>query len=113
VACSARAWLTPLAVPCALAPCLLNTLDRGEASVIQTALDQHITLVAIDEVVGRRVARLAGLEVTGSIGILLKARQQGLTGSMADSIARLRAHGIWLGAQVQAFALEEEAKLAR
>jgi predicted nucleic acid-binding protein len=51
------------------------------------------------------------LEVTGSIGILLKARQQGLTGSIADSIARLRAHGIWLGAQVQAFALKEEAKL--
>jgi hypothetical protein len=42
---------------------------------------------------------------------LLKARQQGLTGSIADSIARLRAHGIWLGAQVQAFALKEEAKL--
>jgi hypothetical protein len=38
---------------------------------------------------------------------------RGLTGSMAESIARLRAHGIWLGAQVQTFALEEEAKLTR
>jgi predicted nucleic acid-binding protein len=28
----------------------------------------------------------------------------------ADGIARLRAHGIWLGAQVQTFALAEEAK---
>jgi predicted nucleic acid-binding protein len=110
---AAQAWLKPLATPCAIAPYLLNTLDRGEASVIQTALDQRIALVAIDEVVGRRVARLAGLDVTGSIGILLKARQRGLTGSIAESIARLRAHGIWLGAQVQAFALEEEAKLTR
>jgi predicted nucleic acid-binding protein len=90
-----QSWLKPLAAPCAIAPYLLNTLDRGEASVIQTALDRHIPLVAIDEVVGRRVARLAGLDVTGSI---------------ADSIARLRAHGIWLGAQVQTFALAEEAK---
>jgi predicted nucleic acid-binding protein len=72
-------------------------------------LDQHITLVAIDEVVGRRVARLAGLSVTGSIGILLKVRKLGLVGSMADSFARLRAHGIWLSAQVQAFALAQEA----
>jgi predicted nucleic acid-binding protein len=90
---------------------LLNSLDRGEASVIQTALDRHILLVAIDEVVGRRAARLAGLSVTGSIGILLKARKLGLTGSLADSFIRLRAHGIWLGAQVQAFALEQEAQL--
>lgn len=110
---AAQSWLKPVATPCAIAPYLLNTLDRGEASVIQTALDQHIPLVAIDEVVGRRVARLAALEVTGSIGILLKARHRGLTGSIADSIARLRAHGIWLGAQVQTFALAEEAKLLR
>jgi predicted nucleic acid-binding protein len=108
---AAQHWLKPMDKPCAIAPYLLNTLDRGEASVIQTALDQHIALVAIDEVVGRRVARLAGLSVTGSIGILLKARKLGLVGSMADSFARLRAHGIWLSAQVQAFALAQEALL--
>jgi predicted nucleic acid-binding protein len=106
----AQPWLKPLTSPSAIAPYLLNTLDRGEASVIQAALDQHVPLVAIDEVVGRRAARLAGLSVTGSIGILLKARKLGLTGSMADSFTRLRAHGIWLSTQVQAFALEEEAK---
>jgi predicted nucleic acid-binding protein len=107
----AQVWLKPLASPRAIAPYLLNALDRGEASVIQAALDQHIPLVAIDEVVGRRAARLAGLSVTGSIGILLKARKLGLTGSLADSFTKLRAHGIWLSAQVQAFALQEEARL--
>ncbi len=106
----AHAWLKPLTSPRAIAPYLLNTLDRGEASVIQAALDQDISLVAIDEVVGRRAARLAGLSVTGSIGILLKARKLGLTGNLTDSFTRLRAHGIWLGAQVQAFALQEEAR---
>jgi predicted nucleic acid-binding protein len=110
---AAQTWLNPLLVPCAIAPYLLNTLDRGEASVIQTALDQQIPLVAIDELVGRRVARLAGLQITGSIGILLKARQLGLTGSIEGSLARLRAHGIWLGAQVQAFALAEETKMSQ
>jgi predicted nucleic acid-binding protein len=107
---AAQSWLKPLAQPRAIAPYLLNTLDRGEASVIQAALDQNVPLVAIDEVVGRRVARLAGLSVTGSIGILLKARKLGLTGNLADSFTRLRAHGIWLSAQVQTFALQEEAR---
>lgn len=107
---AAQSWLKPLALPRIIAPYLLNTLDRGEASVVQAALDQHVPLVAIDEVVGRRVARLAGLSVTGSIGILLKARKLGVTESLASSFTRLRAHGIWLSAQVQAFALEEEAR---
>ena len=69
----------------------MNTLDRGEASVIQTALDLDIALVAIDEVVGRRAARLAGLQITGSIGILLKARKQGLIHNRSDCLTRLRA----------------------
>jgi predicted nucleic acid-binding protein len=65
-----------------------GTMTVGEASVIQTAWDQRITLVAIDEVVRRRVARLTGLEITDSIGILLKARQSGLTGSIAEKWSR-------------------------
>jgi predicted nucleic acid-binding protein len=93
-----------------IAPYLLNTLDRGEASVIQTALDKSIALVAIDEVTGRRVARLASLTVTGSVGILVKARSRKLIGPLADCFTRLRAHGIWLSQGVQAFALEQELK---
>ena len=108
---AAQHWLQPLPEARTIAPYLLNTLDCGEASVIQAALDEHIPLVAIDERVGRRVARLAGLSVTGSIGILLKARERGLTGSLAQSFERLRAHGIWLSPQVQTFALEQEEKL--
>ena len=53
-------------------PLLLNSIDIGEAAVIQTALNQKIMTVCIDEEAGRRVARLSGLKVTGSIGILLK-----------------------------------------
>jgi len=66
-------WLERLPAPAVISPYLRNTLDRGEASVIQTALDLQIPLVCIDESVGRRVARLSGLALTGSIGVLIKA----------------------------------------
>ena len=49
---------------------LANELDLGEASVTHTALERKIGTVEIDEKAGRRVARLHGLKVTGSIGIL-------------------------------------------
>jgi predicted nucleic acid-binding protein len=61
-------WLERRTQPVQINPWLTNTLDRGEASVIQTALNESITLVCIDETVGRRIARLNGLALTGSIG---------------------------------------------
>lgn len=88
---------------------LSNSLDRGEAAVIQTALNEGIERVCIDEAVGRRVARLNGLTVTGSVGILVKARQQGYAIDLTAAVRRLREHGIWLSDEVVRVALEQEA----
>lgn len=89
---------------------LSNSLDRGEAAVIQTALDEGVERVCIDEAVGRRVARLNGLTVTGSVGILVKARQRGYTIDLAEAVQRMREHGIWLSDEVVRFALERDAE---
>lgn len=89
-----------------VSPFLRNSLDQGEAAVVQTALDLNISLVCIDETVGRRVARLNGLTVTGSVGVLVKARQAGCAIDLADAMRRLREHGIWLADDVVRFALE-------
>lgn len=77
----------------------------GEASVIQTALDNNISLVAIDETVGRRYAKLSNLKLTGTLGILLKAKQVGYPLSMAVAIQRMRQQGIWLSADLVKTAL--------
>lgn len=97
-------WLDCQTSEVSLSPYLGNTLDRGEAAVIQTALNLNVSLVCIDETVGRRVARLSGLTLTGSIGILVKARQTGLDVSLEQAITRMREHGIWLSETVVAFA---------
>lgn len=91
--------------PAAVSAYLANSLDRGEAAVIQTALNEGVTLVCIDEVVGRRVARLSGLTVTGSIGVLVKAKRQGYRLNMHEALRRLQEHGIWLSDDVVRFAL--------
>ena len=73
----AATWLQKWSTPLNISPLLLNSLDLGEASVIQLALNESIQTVCIDETVGRRIARLSGLTLTGSIGILLRAKQEG------------------------------------
>ncbi|WP_295437940.1 hypothetical protein [uncultured Thiodictyon sp.] len=102
-------WLERLGTPTAITPYLRNTLDRGEASVIQTALDLQIPLVCIDESVGRRVARLSGLTLTGSIGVLIKARQRGYDVCIPQALERMREHAIWLSADVVRYALAHQA----
>ena len=90
-----------------IAPMLVNSLDIGEASVIQWALNQRVQTVCIDEATGRRVARLNGLSVTGSIGVLLRAKREGLAFSMRSAIQRMRARGVWLSQCVVDFALAQ------
>ena len=103
---NAAGWLDCQTTDVVISPYLANTLDRGEAAVIQTALNAQIELVCIDETVGRRVARLSGLTLTGSIGVLLKAKKLGYELSMEEAVNRMRQHGIWLSDEVVKFALQ-------
>ena len=57
-------------------------LDRGEAAVIELALEQGLSRVAIDEWKGRRAALASGLQVVGSLGLLGKAKSLGLLPSL-------------------------------
>jgi predicted nucleic acid-binding protein len=95
------------AAPLEIVQFLKNSLDMGEASVIQLALNQNIRTVCIDEAVGRRIARLNGLCLTGSIGVLLRAKRKGLDFSMTEAIDRMQSNGIYLSKKVIDFALRQ------
>lgn len=104
-------FLKRLNQPLKIAPLLLNSLDLGEASVIQLALDRGISTVCIDEAMGRRIARLSNLKVTGSIGILLRAKREGYQFSMGDVISRMVQRGIRLSDTVIQIALRESGEV--
>jgi len=56
---------------------LRQTLDGGEAAAIALALDQQADWVLLDERDGRKVAKSLGLQVTGVLGVLLRAKEAG------------------------------------
>ena len=60
----AASWLDKHSATISLSPLLQSTLDPGEAAVVALATSERIPTVAIDETVGRRIARLHGLTVT-------------------------------------------------
>ena len=88
-------------------PLLLgNLLDLGEAAVIQTALEEGISTVILDDLKGRRSARLAGLEIIGSLGVLVQVKRVGRLVSVAEAIERLKARGTWMDRNVVERALQ-------
>lgn len=91
---------------CHFTPFLKHSLDAGEASVIQTAQDLGINRVCIDENAGRRIARLYGIKVTGSLGVLIKAIQAGKEICLEDCISKMRSHGIWISDKTTRQALQ-------
>lgn len=104
---SAASWLERLESPRQISQYLINSLDRGEASVIQAALDLGIDTVCIDEAIGRRVARLNGLKLTGSLGVLIRAKREVGSISITEAIVSMRRNGIWISDQLASLAMKE------
>jgi predicted nucleic acid-binding protein len=98
-------WLDRRSTPTSLPPFLRTALDPGEAAVIAVALAENTGTVCIDETMGRRYARLHGLAVTGSLGILIQGKQQGLPVNVRAAVAQMRQRGIWLSPALAAEAL--------
>ena len=89
----------------ALPPWLRGVLNAGEASVIALALKQEWPEVAIDDKKGRSVAKTRLLRLTGSLGLLIRAKRKGFPVMLASAISRIRAASIWLGPEVERAAL--------
>jgi predicted nucleic acid-binding protein len=79
-----------------LPPLVEAHLHRGEASVLALALELGITRVVVDERRGRQVARTLGLAVTGSIGVLLRAKAQGRLEAVRPCLDAMRKAGVWI-----------------
>lgn len=103
----ADTFLSKSNTPLNISPFLQHSLDQGEAAVIQLALDQDIGTVCIDETIGRRIARLNNLKLTGSMGILIRYKQEIDTAfSLQQAIKRMQNQGIRLGTRLIEAALQ-------
>jgi hypothetical protein len=61
---------------------LQTKLDAGEAEAIALASELGASLLLMDESDGRNEARSLGLTVTGTLGVLLRAKQTGVLAAL-------------------------------
>lgn len=83
----------------------VTELDAGEAAALALAIESDAELVLIDEREGRAVARRHGLAVTGVVGILLKAANEGAL-DIENALSELRDAGFWIGEDLYRRAVE-------
>jgi len=72
---------------------LESFLDNGEASSIALATEIKNTLLIIDERKGRKIARTFNLEIIGTLGLLIKAKEKGVISNLKDIVIDLKKSG--------------------
>jgi uncharacterized protein len=75
---------------------LVMDLGRGEAEVIALGLENPGSRLILDDTLARRIARLQSLQFTGTIGVLIRAKQLGRLSTLSPVLSALREAGLWL-----------------
>lgn len=75
---------------------LSSDLGAGELSAMTLALENADRIVLLDDALARNTAKAAGLNVWGTLRILLEAKAHGLTGEIKPHVEKLAAKGMWL-----------------
>jgi predicted nucleic acid-binding protein len=71
-------------------------LGRGEREAIALAIDSGADLVILDDRQGRLVSRDRGLTATGTVGVLIEAKERGFIPSLRPEMDRLIEAGMWI-----------------
>ena len=85
---------------------LESDIGKGESEAIVLALEQKPDLVLIDDLKARKFAKMNGLEIIGTMGILLDAKQKGLISEIKPLISELLLNGIRISNRIIEITLE-------
>lgn len=82
-------------------------LDKGEASAIALGTETENCLLVIDEKKGRTIAKKLGLQITGTLGIIVKGKKLGVIESVRDVLVKLEKYNFWISESLKKKILKE------
>lgn len=89
-----------LAEPSRMIAFLAENLGKGEAASIALALELDNPLLILDDQKARKRAATLNLAYTGTTGIILLAKKQGLCPAIQPELDALRKAGMWLSSSL-------------
>lgn len=81
-------------------------LGPGETEVLVLAIDRMNVLVILDDALARRHAKRLRIRYTGTVGLVIEAKQRGILTAVAPVLDALQARGFWLDASTREAALQ-------
>ena len=83
-------------------------LHDGEVEVMILAQENpKADLVIIDDNAAKKTAKYLGLSVTGTLGVLLKAKKHGIIAKLGPVLEEIKRNGFYIGEELEKLILEQ------
>jgi len=80
---------------------LEDKIDKGEASAIALGAETEDCIVILDDLKARKIAESLHLNFTGTLGILVKAKETGVVSSVKPLLLKLKSVGLRFSKEVE------------
>lgn len=81
-------------------------IDKGESSAIALALETAECTLILDDYKARRIAEQLSLSYTGTIGVIIKAKQMGIISSIKPILYKIKRTDFRLSSDIEYQALQ-------
>jgi len=82
-------------------------IDKGESSAIALALETPNSVLILDDFKARKVANQLGLLFTGTIGVIIRAKLNGIIPSIKPYIEKIKETNFRISVEIELQALKE------
>ena len=86
---------------------LEDSLDLGESTALTLAFEIDNTTVILDDLKARKIANKLGIKVTGTIGVIVKAKLQGSISSAKNILDKISNTDFRINAKIIEQAIKE------
>ena len=82
-------------------------VDKGEASAITLALETPGSMIILDDLQARVLAERLGVKITGTLGVIVKAKLNGIIPSIKPILNNIKQTNFRISAALEAIALRD------
>jgi len=86
---------------------VIRNANKGESSAIALALETPNCTIILDDYKARKIADQLGLHFTGTIGVIVKAKLNGVIPSIKPLLSKIRLTDFRLSVELELLALKE------
>ena len=86
-------------------------IDKGESSAIALALETPESILILDDYKARKIATHLGLALTGTIGVIVKAKINGVIFSIKPTLEDIKKTNFRISPELELLAFKEAGEL--